>query len=74
MKQEIENMNKNFIRCAMMQKHTSKRKLPTLLHWLNQGPQQILQRDHSDRNTAPETVKTLLKKTGHRYGTAAEIV
>lgn len=49
MKQEIEDINKNRIRCAMMQKWTSKRKLPTLQHWLNQGPWQILQRDHPDK-------------------------
>lgn len=51
MKQEIEDINKNCIRHAMMQKWTSKRKLPTLLHWLNRGPRQILQKDHPGKRS-----------------------
>lgn len=35
----------------MMQKWTSKKKLPTLLHCLNRGPRQILQRDHPGKRS-----------------------
>lgn len=44
--QQERGQKKPCMRCAMKQKWTSKRCQP---HWLNQGPWQILQRDHPDK-------------------------